>query len=482
MFLFRRRMGAGNQTQTNVENTPPLPPPSYEDSQDASLREVLQEAKTILPLLWPSTSDTSPSPSSSSTPSPSLLGPSYSFSSPTKNEDTTTPGTKPSIEKKDYWDTQHPNASNPEETARIHVLANLALVPCDGRPFLDRIRQFSDLYFTPYIGKEAYARDEPVSNAERARTILRNMNASRESAALVLCARVLEEYYATLGHVDTIVESSSLSKCNGGSSSSSSNSSTSSGSSTTNTTTKGCEAHPRGSHSSGVKTRLTQITPCTAQDCSCGDFDEAQQHIIQEYLPSPHCVCGHPRSSHSQSLSQSHSQPPSQPSPFSSSSSPSCSSSASETSTQQQQGLSRLFRHYTNWEPSSYPSLSHRSINGSTKRHISEITACSALLGCACRDYDKYSRTALCGRCGHHHRFHVSLQETLRKQKKEEEEEDERQKKRKKKKEKKGGNGVVIGNDDDGERRKKKRAADWELSWILVENAYLLLTRLAPVT
>ncbi|KAJ3555292.1 hypothetical protein NPX13_g10381 [Xylaria arbuscula] len=160
-------------------------------------------------------------------------------------------------------------------------------------------------------------------------------------------------------------------------------------------------------------------------------------------------------------------------------------STASDTDIQS--GLSRLLRHYTNWEPSSYPSLSHRSIKGSTKRHISEITACSALPSCACRDYDKYSRTALCGRCGHHHRFHVSLQETLRKQK-EEDEKDERQRrsrKGKKRKEKKGGK-EATGNEgngcDDDEGKKKAVAADWELSWILVENAYLLLTRLAPVT
>ncbi|KAI0521469.1 hypothetical protein F5B22DRAFT_539222 [Xylaria bambusicola] len=416
MFLFRWRAGARNEAQANVDSN--LAPPSYEDSQDASLREVLQGARAVLPLLWPSASD------SLSTPSTTSYAPSSSES--TNEYQSIAPDTKLRTEKSGQ-DTES-TRGNPahEENAIIEVLANLAIVSCDGRPFLDRIRQFSDFYFTPYTSEDECTRDEPVPLPERQRIILQNINAPRESAALVLCARVLEEYYAKLRRVDTTREfpvSTSQGVCSGHQKEKPRSSS--------NATEESSGESPS---SPGLKTRLTQIAPCSTSECTCSDFDEAIPTQTPDDSKPPLCSCGHPRTSHSESAGA--------------------------------EGLSRLLRHYTNWDSGTYAALRHRAITGRRKGQVAEIHACSAK-DCACRDYDKWSYTALCARCGHHNVFHLSLRET---QKLEEEKEGKRRGKRK---------GRRGGDNASGAGGK---IADWELSWILVENAYSLLTRIVPVS
>ncbi|KAI0435080.1 hypothetical protein F5Y09DRAFT_160120 [Xylaria sp. FL1042] len=450
MHLFRRRFGARDQTPTNnTEEIDNNPPPSYEDSQDASLREVLHGARAILPLLWPSTSD---SPSSSSpptatfapspSPSPSKLATKYeSMAADRKSE-----------KYKSKWESEDPSPY-PQEDAIIEVLANLAMAPCNGRPFLDRVRQFSDFYLRPYMASEGDPSDSrqsqnddtnsaentekgqpiPIPAQEHQRKILASISAPRESTALVLCARVLEDYYSKLGHIDSAAEvNTPLTP-------------SSSPSSSPSTTTP------------YTKTQITQIAACLAERCVCSDFDQANANSIplptqtQEFnnpnpdaSPSPHCSCGHPRTSHSPST---------------------------ETT-----GLSRLMRLYTNWDNAPYATLTHRSPDGAPKRRIGEIRACGA--DCPCQDYDKGRRTGRCARCGHYDGDHFPVNVAREKKKKQQHQKQPQPQKDKRWKRKGGGSATSNTTGTDS----AQEGAEWELSWILIENAYQLLNQIAPLS
>ncbi|KAI1109414.1 hypothetical protein F5Y14DRAFT_29204 [Nemania sp. NC0429] len=445
MHLFHRRHGIKTAaslarrdedkvTEKVNKNEEANPPPSYEDSQDASLRAVLDGAETIAPLLWPSA---------------------HAPLSPSADDywDMSSPDINSALGKNDRKaENQNPDA---EETTVADILASLAATPCGERPLLSRIREFSDFYFAPYVlgdetpaarwwrgaepGSGSSSSSGPTStftstpnspsSREQQRKALETVPASRESAALVLCARVLETYYASLGHATADLEG--------------------------NVTRK---------------TRLTQLAACAEPGCACGDYDEATittytTTTTAPHLPSPpsetqnrkdcadtgnsvdaktranhihvppprHCACGHARASH-----------------------PSTSASTStSTSSAASAGVARLVRRYTNWRGESYASLGHRSPSGVAKRHVGEIMVCGA--GCAplspcpspcrCRDYDKGRRTGRCARCGHYDHAHVSIHD--------------------------------HDHDHDHAAHGQKRDAEWELSWILIENAYLLLGEIA---
>ncbi|KAI1282731.1 hypothetical protein F5Y07DRAFT_196169 [Xylaria sp. FL0933] len=412
MHLIRRRFGARNAISTNdAEMVDSNPPPSYEDSQNSSLQEVLQGARAILPLLWPSTSD-------SSSPSPSKPA--------TKRESIAT-NTRPEPLKSERVAKSEEPSSDSQQDTIMEVLANLAMAPCTGRPFLDRIRQFSDFYFAPYMASEgersissradnndidshkSTQQREHIFPQEKQRKALASISAPRESIALVLCTRVLEEYYSKLGHVESI----------------------------------GKENVPR------LKTKITQVAACLAEGCTCCDFDEtlatsSSSTPAQETIPkqavstSPLCGCGHPRTSHSPSAGVV--------------------------------GLSRLLRRYTNWDSASYAALGHRSPLGVPKRRVVNIRVCGGGGGvdCACQDYDKGRRTGRCARCGHYDGVHYPVKVALEKQQ-------QHDKWRKKK-------GVWAETSNATGTDPTQKGADWELSWILVENAHLLLDRIAPLS
>ncbi|KAI1426800.1 hypothetical protein F5Y12DRAFT_259050 [Xylaria sp. FL1777] len=464
VHLFRRRFGARNETPTtDTERVDSNPPPSYEDSQDASLREVLQGARAVLSVLWPSTC-TSESPSRSTSPT------SLTASLP-----------KPAVgtcEKGQNTEGTNPIPSAHQEDAIIQVLANLAMAPCGGDPFLDRIRQFSDFYFTPYTASEGNSTVPSQENGtssgektqggtvvprqEQQRQTLQTLNAPRESAALVLCARVLEEYYAGLRHVDSTADVDidipmGPSKLD------------SEGEKSISPSGKASEAKgggeelppPPASSLPRIKTRLTQIAACVVEDCTCCDFDEGIPRRAAETVPKPYsaavvhtgvsqrCGCGHPRTSHH---------------------------SSSEVS-----GISRLMRRYTNWDSASYAALGHRSADGRQKRRVVEVRACGARArareetSCPCRDYDKGRRTGRCARCGHYDgdHFAVDVARGRRRQQQQQEEEDKRRRKR--------GSSAGRSNTTTGTEPAQKNA-EWELSWILIENAYLLLHQIAPLS
>ncbi|KAI1355350.1 hypothetical protein F5Y01DRAFT_327054 [Xylaria sp. FL0043] len=419
MHLIRRRFGGARSaiSTDDAEMVDSNPPPSYEDSQDASLQEVLQGARAVLPLLWPSTSD---SPSSSTPPPPTTtLAP--SLSKPVAEyESVVTNRRLEGLKSKE-------TSSSPQQKAIIEVLSNLAMAPCNGRPFLDRIRQFSDFYFTPYMASEGDSsissrpnhndldshqttqQREYISPQEKQREVLSSLSAPRESIALVLCARVLEEYYGKLGHVESAGEANI----------------------------------PR------VKRKITQIAACLAEDCTCCDFDETlatsfSSTPAQGINPklsvdtSPLCGCGHPRTSHSPSAGVV--------------------------------GLSRLLRRYTNWDSASYAALGHRSPAGVPKRRVVDIRVCSGGGGvdCACQDYDKGRRTGRCARCGHYDGVHDPVKVALEKQ----QQHDKWQKRKGVRAETSNATGIDP----------TQKGAEWELSWILVENAYLLFDRIAPLS
>ncbi|KAI0096894.1 hypothetical protein GGR51DRAFT_542210 [Nemania sp. FL0031] len=445
MQLFRRYFGARDtvtgaasltsQDKTNkIKKINDSPPPSYEDSQDASLRAVLQGAKAVMPLLWPSAAIHSSSPSSSA-----LSDESHGF---TLNKDSH------SDKEKEKTGNISPSLGA-EESAIMEVLEALAMTACGEYPFLDRVRQFSDFYFTPYTASEAVLSshedddelDSPTSPdmqtaipiQELQRIALHNLNAPRESAALVLCARVLEEYYATLGHADStstanpgippesITEKGAYTSSAGGDSD--------------ETPTSPTPTPPTPT----PKTRLTQITACAEPGCACGDFDElpppnpttTTNTSTYTIAPARRCTCGHARILHSASPA----------------------------------GLSRLLRRYTNWHPGSYTSLNHRSTRGSSKHQIKEIEVCRAPgANCACPDYDKGRRTGRCARCGHYYDDHFPILAVQELQASVE--------RRGKKRDNKDGKGAAV--------PAQRKAAEWELSWILVENAYSLLSKMIP--
>ncbi|KAI0544269.1 hypothetical protein F4679DRAFT_44372 [Xylaria curta] len=414
MPLFRWRFGprnsgtpaiAGSQDGADDNNNPP---PSYEESQDASLRTVLQGAVAVAPILWPSAC----------------------FSLNTIKEDSSSfldAGEK----KKEKQNGQHaifgPSA---EESAIIEVLTYLAMTPCGDHPFLDRIRDFSDLYFTPYIAGDGaagqsssgnsgssshYETQETVSVHERLRKALQHLEVPRESSALVLCARVLGEYYAGLKHMDSTVDIDVARE-------------TSPQFLNEKATRNTAEvANGQSSTSKRTKTKLTQITACLEEDCTCFDYDEPRPTTNPFF--SQHCNCSHPRTSHT-------------PSPL---------------------GISRLLRRYTNWDFTSYNALQHRSNLGIRKRRIHDIRVCG---GCPCRDYDKGPRTGRCARCGHYDKDHIPIKSAQTPDKKRKE----KGKEKGKEKEKEGSSTTDLKN------------AEWELSWILVENAYLLLDRITPIS
>lgn len=436
MPLFRWRFGArssgtpavaGSTSQDDNNNNPP--PPSYEESQDTSLRAVLQSARAVAPLLWDlacnSLNTTKNAPSSF------VL------------EDNQCPDTGGKGKEKQDVKRAITSPSTEEDDVIMAVLANLAMVSCGDHPFLDRIREFSDFYFTPYTdsenattlssslspsssqerdsgGSSSHTRAEPTQ--ERQRKALQDLDVPRESATLVLCARVLEDYYAGLGHVNSTAETraSHPKQCPEGKSTSSSSSSVAE----TTMSEQTPIPPPR------TKTRLTQIAACLETDCACCDYDAVAQKTESDH--QIRCGCGHLRTSHT-SLSL---------------------------------GISRLLRRYTNWESDSYGALRHRSSQGKIKRRIHDIKVCGAPGGCPCRDYDKGRRTARCAQCGHHSPAHMSIKAT-----------DEPDKKHTKKREKRKGKGrsSTAGSND-------SKKLEWELSWILVENAYLLLNHITPIS
>ncbi|KAI1158819.1 hypothetical protein F5B18DRAFT_64643 [Nemania serpens] len=437
MHLFRRRLGArtvseppaasltlrNNEAKAGKKGSEDNPPPSYEDSQDASLRAVLHGAEEIVPLLWPSALP--PSPPLTPPLSLSLRADGYRDMSPNGS---LMPG-------KNREKAENARA-RVEETTITDVLASLATTPCGEHPFLSRIREFSDFYFAPYVvadetpaipeprrtsaGSTSPTRGPLSSPQDQQRKALESIPASRESVALVLCARVLETYYASLGHT---------------------------------------ALDPEGNLAR--KTRLTQLAACAEPGCACGDYDEAATSAplpsplsetqtakvcagadvnIKINIPSPrHCACGHAQPSH-----------------------PASSAAA---------GVARLLRHYTNWRGESYASLGHRSSSGRAKRRIREIEVCGAPCAplcpcpCPCRDYDKGRRTGRCARCGHYGEAHVPIHVARGRGR---------------------GDGGLSERGRTGDAPNDasmttgaagpgQREAEWELSWVLIENAYLLL-------
>ncbi|KAI0184202.1 hypothetical protein EV127DRAFT_486378 [Xylaria flabelliformis] len=412
--------GCASLDGTNDNNNPP---PSYQESQNASLRAVLQGAVAVAPILWPSACsclNTIKEPSS--------------FQSGCLDA-----GEKEKEKQNGQLATFGPSA---EENGIIEVFTYLAMTPCGDHPFLDRIREFSDFYFTPYIASDGAAihssspqggnsggssrreTQETVPVQERLRKALQHLEVLRESSALVLCARVLEEYYAGLKHVDSITDMDIAQ-----------DESTSDQQFPNEKAMKSSSAEAaKRSAPIRTKTRLTQIAACLEEDCNCCDFDEAQSKTdLTDYSSSPSttilsCNCGHPRTSHT-------------PSPL---------------------GISRLLRRYTNWDSVSYSALRHRSSVGLRKNRIYELKVCGASGGCPCRDYDKGPRTGRCARCGHYDKDHVPL-----------------------KPDKKHGKRKENGKEKDGPSTTGDNGlknAEWELSWILVENAYLLLDRITPIS
>ncbi|KAI1145571.1 hypothetical protein F4825DRAFT_473846 [Nemania diffusa] len=461
MQLFRRYFGARNAVTTtvsftsedktdNIEKVNSNPPPSYEDSQDASLRVVLQGAQVVMPLLWPSASPPSSAITSSLSPSAladecQRLAPDIESRTSEKKEKTENTCTSPS--------------PGVEETPIMEVLVNLAMTACGDRPFLDRVRQFSDFYFTPYMASEGLVSsqgDEPSSPSrqetqpatplqEQQRIALQNLDAPRESAALVLCARVLEEYYAGLGHADS-PEDTNLAHNPSGLSTAPPRARTSTADAKQYRSTPPTP-HPR------LKTRLAQIAACAEAGCACGDYDDATtQRPAPQDLPSAaaaahhRCSCGHPRPSHGASPA----------------------------------GVARLLRRYTNWHDAPYAALRHRGPSGRAKRRVHEIEVCrgappgAAAADCACRDYDKGWRTARCARCGHYYRDHVPIG-TAAAAAAAAAVAQESQAPGSRWKKKGGAGGSRAGGPDP-----RQRSAEWELSWILVENAYLLLSQIIP--
>ncbi|KAI8624767.1 hypothetical protein F5Y19DRAFT_302578 [Xylariaceae sp. FL1651] len=407
----------------NVENGSHVPP-SYEDSQHASLRDILQGAREVMPLLWPSSSSNSYTPT---------------FSSISSSLPSSLSGIAGKPSGLDGARTDEHRSQ--QEAISMDILSHVAMTPCGDRSFLDRIRQFSDFYFTPYIGgqgEKSYAnRGQSLGNSnvtsqpkvhiqvpvqEEQRALLQSFGVPYESAALVLCARVLEGYYATLGHRDSV--------------------------GIRNYTAVAPEIYIKYSNGTELeqytKTRLFQIAACEEESCGCCDYDERvsdfnpETNFDQDHCPPPlssrYCGCGHPRISHA---------------PL-----PSAGATAAAAA-----GISRLLQRYTNWQNSSYRALGHRSSTGRQKTRIDEIEGCGALgTRCLCPDYDKGKRTGRCARCGHYCDVHFSMR-TL------------------------SGGGRDIPKSTEGgtgetrvtERKQGSRQAEWDLSWILIENAYLLL-------
>ncbi|KAI0861153.1 hypothetical protein F4860DRAFT_179979 [Xylaria cubensis] len=409
--------GCASQDGTDDNNNPP---PSYQESQNASLHAVLQGAVAVAPILWPSAcSSLNTIKEPSSFQSAGCLG----------------AGEKEKDKQNGRLAIFGPSA---EENGIIEVFTYLAMTPCGDHPFLDRIRDFSYFYFTPYIASDGAAiqssspqggnsggssrreTQETIPVQERLRKALQHLEVLRESSALVLCARVLEDYYAGLKHVDSIVDIDIAQD-----------------ESTPDQqfpNEKGMSSAEAAIRSTLIrnKTRLTQIAACLEEDCNCCDFDETQSKtdLIDHSSPSTtlSCNCGHPRTSHTHS-------------PL---------------------GISRLLRRYTNWDSVSYSALRHRSSVGVRKNRIYELKVCGASGGCPCRDYDKGPRTGRCARCGHYDKDHVPL-----------------------KPDKKHGKGKEKGKEKDGPSTTggdDLKNAEWELSWILVENAYLLLNRITPIS
>ncbi|KAI3324735.1 hypothetical protein HD806DRAFT_53946 [Xylariaceae sp. AK1471] len=470
MHLFRRRFSGRNgissrnetpagslqvASQDKADNITELDngPPSYEDSQDASLREVLQSAREILPLLWHSATSSSTTIISLPTPTPT---PSYSQADRHRNMISETLKNKKSAEDTSPRPTPGLKES---ETDIMDVLAHLATAPCGGSPFLDRIRQFSDFYFAPCIatGDCPGVQTTVLRNTiqEKQRKALQNIPGPRESAVLVLCARVLEGYYAELGHVDStediagnttespLFTEPSYEKY--GDTKEGSKSANETRSQTGAGTGSKSESEPE----THTKTRLTQIAACAEENCICYDYDpgiQAQPQLpnpnpnpnpktpfLNPDLSPPHCSCGHPRTSHSHSSSSSPSSP-------------------SSTAL----GISRLLHHYTNWYQPAYSTLKHRSSTNHRKSGLAEIETCSPPgMSCPCRDYDKGSSAGQCGLCGHAPEVHIPTKILQREQDPE----------TRAKGAGKGDFGAGLG----------QREGEWELSWILVENAYLLL-------
>ncbi|KAI1739135.1 hypothetical protein F4680DRAFT_149077 [Xylaria scruposa] len=438
MPLFRWRFGprnsgtpaiAGRASQDGADDDNNNPPPSYEESQNASLRTVLQGAIAVAPILWPSACS-----------SLNAIGEDLSSRLDAGEK------------KKGKQNGQHAIFSpSAEESAIIEVLTCLAMTPCGDHPFLDRIRDFSDLYLTPYIASDGAAvqssspqggnssggshceAQETVPVQERLRKALQHLEVPRESSALVLCARVLEEYYAGLGHMGSIANEDIADEMP----TPYSQFSNEKAASIAEAAKGRSKPSPTLTSQTKTKTRLTQIVACLEEDCTCCDYDQSQPKTdVVEPFPStnPSCNCGHPRTSHT-------------PSPL---------------------GISRLLRRYTNWDCTSYNALKHRSSIGTRKRRIHDIRVCGVSGGCPCRDYDKGPRTGRCARCGHYDKDHIPVKPAQTPDKKH------GKKKEKGKEKEKDGPSTTGGND--------LKNAEWELSWILVENAYLLLNRITPIS
>ncbi|KAI1191895.1 hypothetical protein F5B17DRAFT_207091 [Nemania serpens] len=458
MHLFRRRHGTRTVTETpaasltsrddkaaaikkvDEDNSPP--PPSYEDSEDASLWTVLHDAETIVPLLWPSALLPPP-------PCPASLTQPVSPHAD-KRQDVLPPELNTVAPGKNREDAEKNPSTSAGETTILDVLANLATTPCGGQPFLSRIREFSDFYYAPSViaGDEETpaipTNPDPGSGSGSTSTPTSPTRSSAPSSAqaqqrktLVLCARVLETYYASLGHAMMREPTTS-----------------------------------QGNVPIMIqKTRLTQLAACAEPGCACGDYDEATTttsttttatassrtsplsetqtttttttttSVAAGALLPQRCTCGHAPPSH--------------------------------TAAGVGMGIARLMRRFTNWRAESYVSLSHRTSSGYAKRHIGEIEPCGAPcapLGpfpcpCPCRDYDKGRRTGRCARCGHYSEAHVPI--LIAQARRLEEKGLAREGGRK--------GGAPDGPSKAGAADPEHWGAEWELSWILIENAYLLL-------
>ncbi|GAP88135.2 hypothetical protein SAMD00023353_1500980 [Rosellinia necatrix] len=452
------------------------PPPSYEDSQHVSIRTVLQGARKAAPLLWPSALCPSP-PSSVATPRHEYAS-AYRFTEAT--------GGKPGGEKKGGGVMKA--VASAEEIAMLEVLARLAMAQCGDHTFLDAMRRFSDAYFAPATAPATATRREAaviVAAArlrERQRRALDAVGAPRDSATLVLCGRVLEEYYAGLGHVDPIVMTTATTMTTAASTPTSRR--------RPETDRKGGAPLPRAGTGTGteagMKTRLSQIAGCEEPGCVCADFDIAP-HPHPHPHPRPHsqptsaapapaytCACGHARASH----------------------------------TLFRAGLARLLRRYTNWDPRPYAALGHRSPRGRRKHGPREIRACGAdhdpdhghggeegkdRRRCPCRDYDHCASSSSsssssgggsCARCGHDSVAHIPPDAAAREMPPRQgraEDHDGDGGRLAGASRSGGGGSSSSGSGSGGLAHNRCRWAEWDLSWILVENAFLLLSRqIAP--
>ncbi|KAI1261377.1 hypothetical protein F5Y18DRAFT_202960 [Xylariaceae sp. FL1019] len=405
MKFLRSRTRGVRATSSNNDNSMMTAPPSYEESQHVSLREIIDGAMQIAPQLWPSTSSYTPTTSTPAARSSSLL-----------------------TRLRDAGIGQQDRSEHEESMAQ--VLEQLATAMCGDRPFLDRVREFSEFYFSPYAESDGLRRagtktqnhaqtegriEEQTSVhvaiplQQQQKALVDSLPVPRESVALVLCARVLEEYYAGLQHQDLNLVATK----DGG----------------PGPEKGGNDVKSDTNPNTILKTHLRQIAACSVSGCLCMDYDASTVLPAASLMFPPQrlCFCGHSRSLHSL---------------FCPNSTP---------------GIPRLLTHYTNWNQAGYRALSHRGTNGAAKGKYVNIEACTAP-GCICPDLDKGRRTGRCARCGHYCEVHCLLTSAQ-------------------KSGIGGGKGKERKEGEMGKNRGGQRGeGHWELSWILIENGYLLLS------